>query len=121
MHKAMMAALALAVTAPLAAQQVGETGKAIGIDMTPEMIELARRNAAKANDGKGYSNVEFHLATIDELPLPDNSVDCVISNCVINLASDKPARVPRVTHTARFKPTTQLSHARVTKPHAGAG
>lgn len=75
----------------LAAQQVGETGKAIGIDMTPEMIDLAKRNAAKANNGKGYSNVEFHLATIDNLPLPDNSVDCVISNCVINLATDKPA------------------------------
>lgn len=75
----------------LAAQKVGASGKAIGIDMTPEMIELARKNAAKANDGKGYENVEFHLATIDKLPLPDNSVDCVISNCVINLAPDKPA------------------------------
>src|SRR6476659_1469601 len=75
----------------LAAAKVGPTGRAIGIDMTPEMIELAQRNAAKANDGKGYANVEFHLATIDQLPLPDNSVDCVISNCVINLATDKPA------------------------------
>ena len=75
----------------LAAAKVGPTGRAIGIDMTPEMIELARRNAAKANDGRGYSNVEFHLATIDKLPLPDNSVDCVISNCVINLAPDKSA------------------------------
>jgi arsenite methyltransferase len=75
----------------LAAGKVGPTGKAIGIDMTPEMIELARRNAAKANDGKGYANVEFHLATIDKLPLLDSSVDCVISNCVINLAPDKPA------------------------------
>jgi len=75
----------------LAAAKVGPAGRAIGIDMTPEMIELAQRNAAKANDGKGYANVEFHLATIDKLPLPDNSVDCVISNCVINLAPDKPA------------------------------
>ena len=75
----------------LASAKVGPAGRAIGIDMTPEMIELAQRNAAKANDGKGYANVEFHLATIDQLPLPDNSVDCVISNCVINLASDKPA------------------------------
>jgi SAM-dependent methyltransferase len=55
--------------------------------MTPEMIELARRNAATA----GLTNVEFHLATIDKLPLPDASVDVVISNCVINLASDKDA------------------------------
>jgi SAM-dependent methyltransferase len=75
----------------LAAAQVGPTGRAIGIDMTPEMIELARRNAARANDGKGYANIEFHLATIDNLPLADNSADCVISNCVINLAPDKPA------------------------------
>jgi ubiquinone/menaquinone biosynthesis C-methylase UbiE len=75
----------------LAAAKVGPTGKAIGIDMTPEMLERARRNAATANDGRGFGNVEFHLATIDKLPLPDASVDCVISNCVINLAPDKPA------------------------------
>ena len=75
----------------LAAQQVGASGKAIGIDMTPEMIELARRNAAQGNGGEGYSNVEFHLAMIDDLPLPDNSVDCIISNCVINLTTDKNA------------------------------
>ena len=75
----------------LAAQKVGPTGKAIGIDMTPEMIELARKNAAQANDGKGYDNVEFHLATIDKLPLADESADIVVSNCVINLAPDKSA------------------------------
>jgi len=71
----------------LAAAKVGPTGKAIGIDMTPEMLALARKNAAKA----GLTNVEFYESTIDKLPLPDASVDCVISNCVINLASDKPA------------------------------
>jgi SAM-dependent methyltransferase len=75
----------------LAAARVGPAGKAIGIDMTPEMLELARRNAAKAAGGKPLTNVEFHRATIDDLPLPDASVDCVISNCVINLAPDKPA------------------------------
>ena len=75
----------------LAAAKVGPTGKAIGIDMTPEMIERARQNAAKGADGKPITNVEFHLATIDKLPLPDASVDCVISNCVINLAPDKRA------------------------------
>ena len=69
----------------LAAAKVGPAGKAIGIDMTPEMIERARRNAGQA------ANVEFHLAAIDRLPLPDASADCVISNCVINLAPDKPA------------------------------
>jgi SAM-dependent methyltransferase len=71
----------------LAAAKVGPTGKAIGIDMTPEMLALARKNAAKA----GLTNVEFYESTIDKLPLPDASVDCIISNCVINLAPDKPA------------------------------
>jgi arsenite methyltransferase len=71
----------------LSSRQVGPTGKAIGIDMTPAMIERARANAQKA----GYTNVEFYLASIDNLPLADASVDCVISNCVINLAPDKPA------------------------------
>src|SRR5512142_782426 len=75
----------------LAAAKVGPTGKAIGIDMTPEMLALARQNAAKGNNGQPFTNVEFHQATIDKLPLADGSVDCVISNCVINLASDKPA------------------------------
>jgi len=71
----------------LASKKVGPTGRAIGIDMTPAMIERAQANA-KAG---GYENVEFHLATIDHLPLADSSVDCVISNCVLNLAPDKPA------------------------------
>lgn len=75
----------------LAAAKVGSTGKAIGIDMTDEMLELARKNAAKGNQGRGVTNVEFHKARIDQLPLADASVDCVISNCVINLAPDKPA------------------------------
>ena len=75
----------------LAAKKVGPTGKAIGIDMTPEMLALARKNAQQAN----VRNVEFHLATIDKLPLADASVDCVISNCVINLASDKAGRLSR--------------------------
>ncbi len=71
----------------LASRLVGPNGRAIGIDMTPAMIERAQANAAAG----GYQNVEFHLATIDKIPLADESVDCVISNCVINLAPDKPA------------------------------
>jgi SAM-dependent methyltransferase len=71
----------------LAARKLGPTGKAIGIDMTPEMIDLARKNAAKA----GATNAEFRLGTIDRIPLPDASADVVISNCVINLAPDKRA------------------------------
>ena len=71
----------------LAAGKVGPAGRAIGIDMTPAMIERAKKNAAKA----GANNVEFHLASIDALPLADRSVDVIISNCVINLAPDKSA------------------------------
>lgn len=69
----------------LAAKKVGSTGKVIGVDMTPEMIEKARENAKK---GK-YVNVEFRLGEIENLPAGDNSVDVIISNCVINLSPDK--------------------------------
>jgi len=69
----------------LAAKKVGPHGRAIGIDMTRAMIERARANAASG----GYTNVEFYQSTIDNIPLPDASVDCVISNCVLNLAPDK--------------------------------
>ena len=75
----------------LAAKKVGPTGRAIGIDMTSEMIDLARRNAAKGIGSGPIANAEFHLARIDALPLEDDSADCIISNCVINLAEDKPA------------------------------
>ena len=69
----------------LAARVVGKTGKVIGIDMTEEMIEKAGANAKKYN----YQNVEFKLGDIEDLPLPDNSLDVIISNCVINLAPNK--------------------------------
>ncbi|AEI13200.1 arsenite methyltransferase [Cellulomonas gilvus] len=71
----------------LSARRVGPTGFAHGVDMTDEMLELARANAAKA----GATNVAFHRGTIEDLPLPDASVDVVISNCVVNLSPDKPA------------------------------
>ena len=69
----------------LSAKRVGPTGKAYGLDMTDEMLALARENQAKA----GVTNVEFLKGTMEEIPLPDGSVDVVISNCVINLAADK--------------------------------
>src|ERR1700761_9238229 len=71
----------------LASKMVGPEGRAIGIDITTAMIERARENARKG----GYTNVQFFQSTIDQIPLPNASVDCVISNCVINLAPDKPA------------------------------
>jgi arsenite methyltransferase len=71
----------------LAAKRVGESGKVIGVDMTPEMVQKARSNAEKLN----ISNTDFRLGEIEKLPVPDSSVDVVISNCVINLAPDKSA------------------------------
>ena len=69
----------------LAAAKVGKSGRVIGVDMTPEMIETARDNAAKGN----YSNVEFRLGELENLPVADDSVDVIISNCVVNLVPDK--------------------------------
>jgi ubiquinone/menaquinone biosynthesis C-methylase UbiE len=69
----------------LSARRVGPTGKAYGLDMTDEMLELARANQRKA----GVENVEFLKGTIEEIPLPDETVDVIISNCVINLSADK--------------------------------
>jgi arsenite methyltransferase len=69
----------------LSAQKVGATGKVIGVDMTPEMIDLARRNAVEM----GFKNVEFRLGDIEEMPVESGSVNAIISNCVINLAPDK--------------------------------
>jgi len=69
----------------LAANIVGKTGRVIGVDMTPEMIERARENARKGN----FENVEFRLSEIENLPIADNHVDAIISNCVINLSPDK--------------------------------
>lgn len=71
----------------LAARKVGPTGKVIGVDMTPEMIDRARQNAEEAQT----QNVEFRLGEIEHLPVADGSVDAIISNCVVNLSPDKPA------------------------------
>ena len=70
----------------LAVRQVGDSGHVIGVDMTPEMVSKARDNAEKS----GYRNVEFRLGEIESLPVADNTVDVIISNCVINLSPDKP-------------------------------
>lgn len=69
----------------LARRQVGETGYVIGVDMTPDMVDLANKNVIKS----GYKNVDFRLGQIENLPVTDSSVDVIISNCVINLSTDK--------------------------------
>lgn len=69
----------------ISARRVGPGGRAIGLDMTPEMINLARHNA----ELEGVANVEFLLGAIEDIPLPDHSVDVIISNCVVNLSTDK--------------------------------
>jgi SAM-dependent methyltransferase len=81
----------------LSARRVGSTGFAYGVDMTDEMLELARRNARAA----GASNVEFLKGTIESIPLPDASVDVVISNCVVNLAADKGAVFAEIARVLR--------------------
>jgi arsenite methyltransferase len=81
----------------LSAKRVGATGRAHGLDMTDEMLALARQNARKA----GVENVEFHKGYIEEIPLPSASVDVVISNCVINLSADKGAVLREVARVLR--------------------
>jgi len=74
----------------IAGRKVGAAGRAIGVDMTPEMLAKARRNCASYREQTGLDNVEFRLGEIEHLPAADNSMDAIISNCVINLSPDKP-------------------------------
>jgi SAM-dependent methyltransferase len=76
----------------LASRRVGASGRAIGVDMTGDMVSLARANARRG----GYDNVRFYLAEIEAMPIPSGSVDCVISNCVLNLCEDKDAALAEV-------------------------
>ena len=108
----------------LSARRVGPTGHAYGLDMTDEMLDLARRNAADA----GAENVEFLKGYIEDVPLPDASVDVIISNCVINLSADKAqgvrgdaARAPAGrSHRDQRRRRVGRPHARPSGPSAGA-
>jgi arsenite methyltransferase len=81
----------------LSARRVGPTGTAYGLDMTDEMLALARRNVAEA----GITNVHFLKGVIEDIPLPAGSIDVVISNCVINLSTDKPAVLTEISRVLR--------------------
>jgi len=96
----------------LAAKKVGQSGKIIGVDMTPEMIDQARENAEKG----GYRNVEFRLGEIENLPAADRSVDVVISNCVVNLSVDKLKTLMETYRVLRRGGRVSISDLALVKP-----
>ncbi len=105
-----------------AGEKVKAGGRAIGVDMTPEMIALARRNAAVYRQRTGYDNVEFRLGEIEHLPVADESADVVISNCVINLSPDKPQAWREVCRVLRHGGKAFVSDLALLKPlPAGIG
>jgi SAM-dependent methyltransferase len=100
----------------IAGQKVGAEGRAIGVDMTPDMLDKARRNTEAYRDRMNLDNVEFRLGEIEHLPLPDNSADVVISNCVINLSPDKPQVWKEIARVLRPGGRVSVSDLALRKP-----
>jgi arsenite methyltransferase len=100
----------------IAGRKVGVTGRVIGVDMTPEMLAKARGNVAVYREQTGLDNVEFRLGEIEHLPLADNSVDVVISNCVVNLSTDKPKVWREITRVLRPSGRVAVSDLALLKP-----
>ena len=104
----------------IAARRVGSTGRAIGVDMTPEMVSKARRNAEQLRASSGLDNVEFRLGEIEHLPVADASVDCVISNCVINLSPDKAQVWQEIARVLKPGGRVSISDLALLRPLPGA-
>jgi len=100
----------------IAARKVGPKGKAIGIDMTPEMLSKARAGISKFTEKTGLSNVEFRLGEIEHLPVADSSIDVVISNCVINLSPDKQQIWNEIARVLKHGGKTCISDLALKKP-----
>lgn len=100
----------------IAGRKVGAGGRAIGVDMTPDMLAKARRNTASYRDQTGLDNVEFRLGEIEHLPLADNSIDVIISNCVINLSPDKQQVWNEITRVLKPSGRVAVSDIALLKP-----
>jgi len=100
----------------IAGKKVGATGRAIGVDMTSEMLSKARTNAEAYRQRTGLDNVEFRLGEIEHLPIADNSVDVIISNCVINLSPDKPQVWREIARVLRPAGRVAVSDLALLKP-----